>query len=384
MMVCGGRHLLRALRRLLAACSSGPPTPASSPTPSPTEANTITQYPCPSIPRRSRKALTFLLPIAFVNWYPCLYLLGRSDPFDLPHVAAVLLARRRRSSCSVVRCSPGAPAYATTRRRGAEMALIEVERPRPHLRGEASDGRPTAYDDRGAGRARPRPSRSRRARWSATSGRTAPASRPRSRCSPASWCPTAGRVRVAGLDPSRQRTELALRIGVVFGQRTTLWWDLPLRDSFDLLQKLYRVDPGATPPQPRRVRRAARPRRPPRHPGPAAQPRAADARRHHRGPPPRPGDPLPRRADDRPRRGQQGPPARLPAHPQRRARHHAPADHPRPAGHRGAVQPGDRHRPRHGGLRRPAHRPAPARAARPAPWSSTWSTRRRRSRSRGR
>jgi ABC-2 type transport system ATP-binding protein len=56
--------------------------------------------------------------------------------------------------------------------------------------------------------------------------------------------PTGGRVTVAGLDPSRQRTDLAGRIGVVFGQRTTLWWDLPLRDSFDLLQKLYRVDPA--------------------------------------------------------------------------------------------------------------------------------------------
>jgi ABC-2 type transport system ATP-binding protein len=55
--------------------------------------------------------------------------------------------------------------------------------------------------------------------------------------------PTGGRVAVAGLDPSRQRTGLARRIGVVFGQRTTLWWDLPLRDSFALLQKLYRVDP---------------------------------------------------------------------------------------------------------------------------------------------
>ena len=28
--------------------------------------------------------LTFLLPIAFVNWYPCLYLLGRDDPFGMP------------------------------------------------------------------------------------------------------------------------------------------------------------------------------------------------------------------------------------------------------------------------------------------------------------
>ena len=53
--------------------------------------------------------------------------------------------------------------------------------------------------------------------------------------------PTGGSVTVAGLDPSRQRTELARRIGVVFGQRTTLWWDLPLRDSFELLQKIYRI-----------------------------------------------------------------------------------------------------------------------------------------------
>jgi ABC-2 type transport system ATP-binding protein len=56
--------------------------------------------------------------------------------------------------------------------------------------------------------------------------------------------PTSGRLRVAGLDPSRQRTELARRLGVVFGQRTTLWWDLPLRDSFAVLQKIYRTDPA--------------------------------------------------------------------------------------------------------------------------------------------
>ncbi len=55
--------------------------------------------------------------------------------------------------------------------------------------------------------------------------------------------PSSGRLTVAGLDPSRQRTDLARRIGVVFGQRTTLWWDLPLRDSFAVLQKIYRTDP---------------------------------------------------------------------------------------------------------------------------------------------
>jgi ABC-2 type transport system ATP-binding protein len=53
--------------------------------------------------------------------------------------------------------------------------------------------------------------------------------------------PTSGEIRVAGLEPSARRTDLARRIGVVFGQRTTLWWDLPLRDSFGLLQKIYRI-----------------------------------------------------------------------------------------------------------------------------------------------
>lgn len=53
--------------------------------------------------------------------------------------------------------------------------------------------------------------------------------------------PTSGRVRVAGLVPMRQRRDLAARIGVVFGQRTQLWWDLPLLDSLHLLRFLYRV-----------------------------------------------------------------------------------------------------------------------------------------------
>jgi len=56
--------------------------------------------------------------------------------------------------------------------------------------------------------------------------------------------PTSGVIRVAGLDPSRARLQLTRRIGVVFGQRTQLWWDLPLRDSFDLLRHVYRVPAG--------------------------------------------------------------------------------------------------------------------------------------------
>ncbi|HEX7166240.1 MAG TPA: ATP-binding cassette domain-containing protein [Acidimicrobiales bacterium] len=53
--------------------------------------------------------------------------------------------------------------------------------------------------------------------------------------------PSSGVVRVAGVDPQRKRIELTRRIGVVFGQRSQLWWDLPLRDSFDLLRHVYRV-----------------------------------------------------------------------------------------------------------------------------------------------
>ncbi|MEV7386635.1 ATP-binding cassette domain-containing protein [Streptomyces sp. NPDC091215] len=53
--------------------------------------------------------------------------------------------------------------------------------------------------------------------------------------------PSGGRLRVAGIDPSRERTKLAHRIGVVFGQRTTLWWDLPLVDSYRLMHRMYRI-----------------------------------------------------------------------------------------------------------------------------------------------
>ena len=55
--------------------------------------------------------------------------------------------------------------------------------------------------------------------------------------------PTSGEIQVAGLVPWRRREENALNIGVVFGQRSQLWWDLPLIESFDLVAKMYRVAP---------------------------------------------------------------------------------------------------------------------------------------------
>ena len=53
--------------------------------------------------------------------------------------------------------------------------------------------------------------------------------------------PSDGRIEVAGVVPWRRRRELAGRIGVVFGQRSQLWWDLPLVESFELLRHIYRV-----------------------------------------------------------------------------------------------------------------------------------------------
>jgi ABC-2 type transport system ATP-binding protein len=54
--------------------------------------------------------------------------------------------------------------------------------------------------------------------------------------------PTSGVVEVAGIVPWRQRERNALNIGVVFGQRSQLWWDLPLIESFKLVAKMYRVE----------------------------------------------------------------------------------------------------------------------------------------------
>jgi ABC-2 type transport system ATP-binding protein len=53
--------------------------------------------------------------------------------------------------------------------------------------------------------------------------------------------PSGGHILVDGRVPHRQRVEHARRIGVVFGQRTQLWWDLPTVESFELLRHIYRV-----------------------------------------------------------------------------------------------------------------------------------------------
>ena len=54
--------------------------------------------------------------------------------------------------------------------------------------------------------------------------------------------PTSGEVLINGVDPFKSREKLAENIGVVFGQRTQLWWALPLIESFKVLKEMYFID----------------------------------------------------------------------------------------------------------------------------------------------
>jgi ABC-2 type transport system ATP-binding protein len=52
---------------------------------------------------------------------------------------------------------------------------------------------------------------------------------------------TSGTVEVLGLDPFKNRREYTRQIGVVFGQRTQLWWDIAVKESFSLLKRIYQI-----------------------------------------------------------------------------------------------------------------------------------------------
>lgn len=55
--------------------------------------------------------------------------------------------------------------------------------------------------------------------------------------------PDDGTCLINGLVPWKNRIEHVKDIGVIFGQRTQLWWDVPVMDSFELLKEIYRIDP---------------------------------------------------------------------------------------------------------------------------------------------
>ncbi|MGE4319991.1 MAG: ATP-binding cassette domain-containing protein [Acholeplasmataceae bacterium] len=53
--------------------------------------------------------------------------------------------------------------------------------------------------------------------------------------------PTSGEILVDGINPKKERIKNAYNIGVVFGQRTQLWWDLPLGETYQILKEIYNV-----------------------------------------------------------------------------------------------------------------------------------------------
>lgn len=54
--------------------------------------------------------------------------------------------------------------------------------------------------------------------------------------------PDQGSIRVGNLDPAKDRKKYVKNIGVVFGQRSQLWWDIPANDTFELLKDMYDID----------------------------------------------------------------------------------------------------------------------------------------------
>lgn len=53
--------------------------------------------------------------------------------------------------------------------------------------------------------------------------------------------PTSGKVLINGLNPAKNRIKNNMQIGAVFGQRTQLWWDIPVIESYKLIQKIYEI-----------------------------------------------------------------------------------------------------------------------------------------------
>lgn len=56
--------------------------------------------------------------------------------------------------------------------------------------------------------------------------------------------PTSGTIKVCGISPQADRQAVVGKLGVVFGQRTQLYWDLRLGESFELLRRIYQIEPN--------------------------------------------------------------------------------------------------------------------------------------------
>ena len=201
--------------------------------------NTVTQYPLTIFPREVVTGLTFLIPLAFVNWYPALYILDRSDPFGFPawlQFASPLAALAARDARRARLAHRGAPLL-------LDRELMWSRQARPTSGGPALDRRAAGAlievrDLERTFAVRRRTGRLVRERTEVRAvrdltfsigagemvGYIGPNGAGKSttiKMLTGILVPTGGHLRVAGLDPSRRRTELARRIGVVFGQRTS-------------------------------------------------------------------------------------------------------------------------------------------------------------------
>ena len=192
-----------------------------------------------------RTLFTFVVPATVTGYLPALLILGLPGPA----VAAGLAGLVRRRSFAAWAWLLAGLAWRSGLRQFTGAGWLTWSstdhRARTSLRRTvrgAREGRPAA--PRGAApctRSTASACASTRARPSATSAPTAPASRRPSRCSPASWCRRRAGSAPADSTRSRSGGGWPAEIGVVFGQRSQLWWDLPLRDSFRILAAIHRL-----------------------------------------------------------------------------------------------------------------------------------------------
>ena len=188
-----------------------------------------------------RRFFTFVVPGAFVAYLPTLALLGRDDPAGLPGwlswsgPLAALLAASRREPALAHRVAP---------LRGGGVVIVEVDQLRRDFvvrrktsRFGRSRGVVTAVADVTFAIA---PGECLGYIGANGAGKSTTV-----KMLMGILVPTSGRVRVCGLEPVRERTMLARRVGAVFGQRSQLWWDLPLADSFRLLGAIHRMPEAA-------------------------------------------------------------------------------------------------------------------------------------------
>ncbi len=307
--------------------------------------NFLSEYPIDVYAKWLQRFVTFVVPIAFVAYFPASYVLDKPDPLGAPDWVpfaspAVALVAAVGAGLHVAKCRAALP------ERGRLMAQIELESVEKTFvvrrkRGRVLRERTVVQAVAGI---------SFEIEAGTLAGYIGPNGAGKSttvKMLTGILVPSSGRISVAGFEPSRQRIQLARRIGVMFGQRMQLWWDLPLADSFELLRHIYKVPEERYRQNLGALSRAARPGRLPAGARAAALARPARARRADGRDAARPRDRPARRAHDRPRRGGEGASAGVPDRDQLRARRDRAADDARPRRHRAAVLAPARDRPRH-------------------------------------